>query len=254
MFAYPRLNSSRQNLPRNWDRPAMTDAQVAQVRRLSAACEHATDWARDKLGSLQSWLQSGRDLTAAQSAFADKLVAEAEERAAAKAAPKAAPAPAAAPVATLAQAGVDGVRELFGKAMASGLKRPKVTVSVEIGDAPVTLRLSRAPDTGRNPGCIYVTDPTKVGQDGRDLYLGAINPTGGFQARREASPDHVAALLRFGQNPAATASAHGRRTGSCCFCSRDLTTAESLFVGYGDTCADRYGLPWGETEATAAAA
>jgi hypothetical protein len=34
--------------------------------------------------------------------------------------------------------------------------------------------------------------------------------------------------------------------GSNCFrCGRDLDTPESLLVGYGPTCADKLGLPWG---------
>lgn len=32
----------------------------------------------------------------------------------------------------------------------------------------------------------------------------------------------------------------------CFFCGRDLDTPESLLVGYGPTCADKHGLPWGE--------
>jgi hypothetical protein len=31
----------------------------------------------------------------------------------------------------------------------------------------------------------------------------------------------------------------------CCFCGRDLDTAESISVGYGPTCAANHGLPWG---------
>jgi len=33
---------------------------------------------------------------------------------------------------------------------------------------------------------------------------------------------------------------------NCCFCGRDLDTAESISMGYGPICADKYGLPWGE--------
>ena len=32
----------------------------------------------------------------------------------------------------------------------------------------------------------------------------------------------------------------------CFFCGRDLDTPESLLVGYGPTCADNHGLPWGD--------
>ena len=33
----------------------------------------------------------------------------------------------------------------------------------------------------------------------------------------------------------------------CCFCHKELTTKESLAVGYGPLCAEKLGLPWGET-------
>lgn len=39
--------------------------------------------------------------------------------------------------------------------------------------------------------------------------------------------------------------AWGRSTSKCCFCSRPLTDPRSESAGYGETCASRYGLPWG---------
>ena len=37
----------------------------------------------------------------------------------------------------------------------------------------------------------------------------------------------------------------GVMLGSCCYCGKDLSTAESRTVGYGPSCAKRHGLPWG---------
>ena len=37
----------------------------------------------------------------------------------------------------------------------------------------------------------------------------------------------------------------GRTSAHCCFCSRPLTDPRSESAGYGETCASRYGLPWG---------
>ena len=42
------------------------------------------------------------------------------------------------------------------------------------------------------------------------------------------------------------AAAFGALTGRCVFCSRKLTDERSIEVGYGQTCAAREGLPWGE--------
>lgn len=40
----------------------------------------------------------------------------------------------------------------------------------------------------------------------------------------------------------------GKRVGTCCYCAKGLTTAASLHVGYGPICAEKWGLPWGESE------
>jgi hypothetical protein len=57
----------------------------------------------------------------------------------------------------------------------------------------------------------------------------------------------VELLIQFNADPAGVAKLHGTSTGCCCFCARELTTAESVSVGYGPICADRFGLPWGPT-------
>lgn len=41
------------------------------------------------------------------------------------------------------------------------------------------------------------------------------------------------------------ASVHGRETGWCMFCSKQLTDSRSVAFGYGPTCAHKYKLPWG---------
>lgn len=37
----------------------------------------------------------------------------------------------------------------------------------------------------------------------------------------------------------------GHQIGACVFCSKTLTHPVSVKVGYGPTCADNHGLPWG---------
>lgn len=42
------------------------------------------------------------------------------------------------------------------------------------------------------------------------------------------------------------AAAFGHLTGRCVFCTTALSDERSVSVGYGPTCADRHGLPWGD--------
>jgi hypothetical protein len=153
-----------------------------------------------------------------------------------------APKPAAPAAVDIGAEGIDGVRALFATAVKNGAARPATRLTY----GGVMLRLSRAPDTGRNPGCIYVTDPSQTDAEGKALYLGAIQKTGGaFQPRRECTPAHIAALEAFGRDPAGVAAASGHLTGECTFCHQDLTDDRSKSVGYGPHCAAKYELPWG---------
>jgi len=161
------------------------------------------------------------DLSPKQVAWVHVLVAEAE-----------APKPEPAPVVSLL-----AVRQMMDQA-AEKLKRPKVLI--KLGDQWV--RFSRAGSGSKNPGRIHVTDD---GDFGDNLYFGHIDDAGDFFARGKASDALVEALVEFNENPSEKAKAHGQKFGSCCFCSRELTTQESVSVGYGPVCADRYGLPWG---------
>lgn len=50
------------------------------------------------------------------------------------------------------------------------------------------------------------------------------------------------------------AAAFGHLTGRCVFCTAHLTDARSITVGYGPTCAQNHGLPWGEVSTEVAGA
>jgi len=47
------------------------------------------------------------------------------------------------------------------------------------------------------------------------------------------------------KNPEEIAKEYGRLTGNCCFCHKELSTDNSLEVGYGPICADNFNLKWG---------
>lgn len=98
-------------------------------------------------------------------------------------------------------------------------------------------RLSLCGSQSRFAGQVKVTAP-----DGS--WLGRIDQAGRFFGPTSVLPT----LDEFASDPTSTARAYGRRTGNCCFCGKELSTRESLAVGYGPVCADHFGLPWGEAE------
>jgi hypothetical protein len=125
-----------------------------------------------------------------------------------------------------------GIVALFATA-SSRLKHPKI--SVVDSATNLTIKLSPAKADSRNAGFIYVKANDqyagKLGSDGRWFPVGTC-PAGVAEF-----------LVEFAKAPARHAAVHGHRTGNCCFCSRLLTDAVSVAVGYGPVCAENYGLP-----------
>jgi hypothetical protein len=117
---------------------------------------------------------------------------------------------------------------LFSKALSAGLKAPKIKI------AGVTLSPAKA--TSANIGATYVKQGTE--------YLGKITADGRwYPVASENAAQAFEKVKAFACDPAKAAAAHGHATGNCCFCSRELTDAGSIEVGYGPVCADRFGLP-----------
>ena len=145
----------------------------------------------------------------------------------------------AAPKEEEAQVTFPGIREMFDGV---DKKWPKVTLATENGE-PVVIK--RAGEMSRYPGRLHITDGGLYAF--ANQYYGFIDLDGGFTPRRSLE-GLVETLTAFDADPVMTATKYGRETGSCCFCARELTTKESLHVGYGPVCADTFGLPWGATE------
>ena len=141
-------------------------------------------------------------------------------------------------------ADMSGVYALFQQAKASGLKFPKIVAMSPVGE----IKLSVAGENARVPGSINVAEK---GAFGEAKYYGRINKDGSFDGRN-APAELVSYLREFAAKPAEMAALHGKQTGCCCFCARELTDARSVAVGYGPECAANYGLPWGEGEAPVA--
>ena len=121
---------------------------------------------------------------------------------------------------------LEPIRAMFERASASGLKKP--TYRAE------GLVISKAPDSGRNAGALYV-----VGADGS--YFGKLIETT-FHPVRAAPASVKDALALIAANPAEAAVAYGRKTGICCCCGRTLTDARSVEAGIGPICADKWGF------------
>jgi polyhydroxyalkanoate synthesis regulator phasin len=136
--------------------------------------------------------------------------------------------------ATQTQIDMTDLLNRFALALKAGIKRPKVNT----GD----LLFSLAPAHGHNAGCVYVKGEKDAYGD--RPYLGKITPEGKFFAGRGVEDDVKQRIAEVGSDVVGSAKAHGAQHGNCCFCSRDLTTDESVSNGYGPICADRYGLPW----------
>jgi hypothetical protein len=135
-----------------------------------------------------------------------------------------------------------GVVELFAKA-ASHLQHPRIILRAGQTD----IKLYRA-KKGKAPGSINVV--TQHGQFGVDqVWFGRIDPASGefetsSRGRGHVDFDAVVDILKdLAADASATASAYGHASGNCCFCSRELTHAGSLQVGYGPICAATFGLP-----------
>lgn len=163
--------------------------------------------------ALQYGALSEKQLAAVVNGYQKQQVRDAE-RAAAKASREAS-----APVIDLTR-----IRELFDAAQESGLLKPALVIG--------SIKLSLAPHTGNNAGCLYVKD--------NGSYAGKINPYGKFLALREARAEIASELQALAADPLAALSAHGHATGNCSCCGRPLSNPESVRLGIGPICGGRW--------------
>ncbi|MBP8176287.1 MAG: hypothetical protein KAX77_00860 [Xanthomonadales bacterium] len=115
----------------------------------------------------------------------------------------------------------------FQRAGLSGLRRPRLTFGAFV--------VKLAPETGRNPGALYVTQPR-----GGD-YLGKI-VDGRFFRAGACTDDAQAEVVRLIDDPKAAIEAYGMRTGQCAICGLELTNGESIARGIGPICAEKWGF------------
>lgn len=94
-----------------------------------------------------------------------------------------------------------------------------------------------------------------TGSDGSTImvYLTKNNRLGAkvFNGTRFEYTKGATTLARNGHKMTADeAAAFGHATGKCVFCRHELTDERSVTVGYGPTCAENNGLPWGDLVTT----
>lgn len=187
-------------------RGATRAARAAEFREehqeLVAWMETNQDWcsfARSLLDSLTQW----GSLTTKQLAAIERTRAKAE-------APKA-PGP---------EVDVTGIEKLFETVAARGRKRLKLW----LGDYVI----SRAPETGKNPGALYV-------KSAEGDYLGKIH-----HGRVQARDSEEIARTVSGVRSLRDLQMIGRLTGRCCACGLPLSDPNSVADGIGPVCKKRW--------------
>jgi hypothetical protein len=188
-----------------------------RVSRLVKGLREHVSW-NDFASSLVQQYDRKRSLSDKQLDAAERMLAKIAATRAEKAARAAA-----APSVDLTR-----VHAMFAKAMASGHKRPVYRAA--------GLALSLAPLSGRNAGSIYVKD------DETGDYLGKVTEDLRFNPLRTAPEWAAEALSRIARDPSAAAVEYGRETGRCSCCGRELTNPDSIALGIGPICKDRWGF------------
>lgn len=146
-----------------------------------------------------------------------------------------------APAASVAVGNFAAMIALFDRARAH-LKHPHIVLLLQGPDEDIEISLGVAGPNARQPGTINVAER---GPYGEARFFGRVLRDGAFQASRGPTPAGLVELLRaFAADPARVAAAHGLLTGRCCFCNRALSDERSTAVGYGETCAGHYELPY----------
>jgi hypothetical protein len=182
----------------------------------------------------------------------------------------------AAPRETTQVGDVGGIMGLFDRVKAKRLKTPALVIGVPVTDRDAFIRshpmltLSQNVKTGESyfltrinvatarakvPGSLTVTSAdSRDPSDDRAYWFGRVLVDGTFQPSRQAPAALAARLAQFAAEPARIAGEAGRLVGRCCFCNIALSDGRSTAVGYGETCAANWGLPWGKDRETFIAA
>lgn len=110
---------------------------------------------------------------------------------------------------------------------ASGIQWPALRV--------FELVFKPAPASGQNAGAVYITR-----RDG-GAYLGKIDAQGGFWPTGDATTEDRGVIKMVALDPATAAKVSGLQTGHCSCCGLELTNPESIELGIGPICREKWG-------------
>lgn len=130
----------------------------------------------------------------------------------------------------------DGLKALFDKAKSNGLKSPSIVLNVpEVG----AVRLNVATFKAQKPGSINVVSEVN------GAWYGRIDGATYEASNKRETPAALTAFLKsMSRDPVGFATAQGRLNAKCIFCNGALSDPRSAAVGYGQTCAKNWGLPY----------
>lgn len=117
------------------------------------------------------------------------------------------------------------VMQMFEKA-SEKLKRPSYRA--------LGLKITKASPDGRNAGALYIKSTSGE-------YLGKVLD-GKFKPSFGTPNDIKDKLFQIAADPAEIARVHGKETGECCCCGRELTDPNSIAAGIGPICAENWGF------------
>ena len=120
---------------------------------------------------------------------------------------------------------LDPIARMFEAAILNGLRKPAYRAE--------GLKITLAPANGRNAGALYVV------RESDDTYLGKIV---GTTYQSTSAGNALQDLLRIAADPLKAAVEYGRKTGRCACCGRELTNEESIELGIGPICKERFKL------------
>lgn len=143
---------------------------------------------------------------------------------------------------------VTALRALFDRA-AVHLRHPSVIINVpEIGFVKVYVSNAKSQFAGATMVSEFKSYP---GYPGFTKHFGIITKDGKLVPRRDVPtpPTLLEGLKDFAADPLCHAKEYGKLTGRCCFCRLRLTDERSTAAGYGEICAGKWNLPWGERPA-----
>lgn len=114
---------------------------------------------------------------------------------------------------------------LFLGLAADGYKKPTLRAD--------GLVFKLAPVHGANPGAVYVTQSA----DGE--YLGKLHH--GHIRLLATHSAKLSTIKQIADNPQDAALKYGRQTGDCAICGRHLDNKQSVELGIGPVCAEKFG-------------